>query len=106
MSDLSEIADKAAEFKFDKLRPDQQAALIQTLDNTLGFTPERATAFLLESRAEHPEKDAAWHQDDATGKFEHFLRTARHWQGAVDVAWPFLKPFAAAIVQSVIDAGA
>ena len=83
---------------------DEQKLLVQTQGERLvGFTVERAGYFLAQSRAEHPEKDEAWHKDDAVGKFKHFLRHEHGWGGAVDAAWPHLKPFAVEVVEIALS---
>jgi hypothetical protein len=75
------------------------------VDTLVGFTPDRAAAFLVESREQHPEKDAAWHRDDAAGKFENFLREERRWGGIVDFFWGDLQPFAYEVVDTALAAG-
>lgn len=75
--------------------------ILEQLDAAIGITPSRAAAFLAESEMEHPENDAAWHRQDATGKFKHFLRTNHGWHAAVDVAWANLEPLARSVVDAV-----
>lgn len=94
---------KMPQVKWSDLDPAEQAVLISTLDNALGFTVERASDLVAKSRAEGVEKSL---EDDATGDLKHFLRHDRHWGGAVDAAWPFLEPFARVVVQAAIKAGA
>jgi len=92
-----------AQVKWDGLDPAEQAVIITTLDNALGFTIERASDLVAKSRTEGIEKSL---EDDATGDLKHFLRHDRHWEGAVDAAWPFLEPLARAVVQAAIKGGA
>lgn len=89
-----------------KMTPAQREQLerrgIAALESVLGITTERAKDFIELSYREHPEKDAAWHRDDAVGKFKRFLRVSRKWQGAVDVAWKFIEPYAGEVVDAVL----
>lgn len=84
------------------LSGDDIALLEGQAERLAGLTIERATSFYLLSQTENPSEDAAWHRDDAIGKFKHFLRKDRKWEGAVDVAWPFIEPEATIVVDLAI----
>ncbi len=89
-----------------KLTPEQREKItaqgIDLAENLLGVTPERVKEFYDLSEKENPDFDAQERRDDVVGKFRHFWRKARRFEGAVDVFWSVAKPYVEKVVDAVI----
>lgn len=82
--------------------------VIQLLEEKLGLTPAQVKAYYDKSEGENPDFNPTERRDDVVGKFEHGWRIGeigpRKFGGAIDDAWPFIKPFVEGIVDKTITA--
>ncbi len=89
-----------------KLTPEQREKItaqgIDLAENLLGVTPERVKEFYDLSEKENPDFDTQKRRDDVVGKFRHFWRKKRRFEGAVDVFWEVAKPYVEKVVDAVI----
>lgn len=83
-----------------------EAYAAPAIEQRLGLTAGQVRDYYELSETENPDFSPTERRDDVVGKFEHGWRTGEigpeKWDGAIDAAWPFLKPFVGDVVDKTI----
>lgn len=88
---------------------------LNALEAMLAITPEEAAAYMATSRSQNPDWTIDQYKKDATGKFEHGIRIGKTDAGTeipkffgdiIDELWPFIKTYAANMVDAAVAGGA